>query len=78
MIGTSVRINEMTADNGVVRLSIRGASDFSAFIRIKTPFAVQRAELDGEPVAYSYDPDSKTALVSFPGKTGDRTLTLIG
>ena len=74
VIGTSVRINSMEwADSGL-RLRIRGAGNFTAHIRLMLPFPPETAVIDGEPCQMEYDNVSKTALLTFTSKTGERTI----
>ena len=76
IIGTSVRIDELKAEDGKVILSTSGAGGFNANIRIKLPFIPQYAEIDGEAARISYDKPSSTALISFYSKTGNRTIVI--
>ncbi len=76
IIGTSVRIDELKAEDGKVILSISGAGEFNANIRIKLPFIPEYAEIDGEAARISYDKASSTALISFYSKTGNRTIVI--
>ncbi|MCQ2461994.1 MAG: hypothetical protein MJ177_01155 [Clostridia bacterium] len=76
VIGTSVRVNSLTEENGKILLDIAGAGEMRANIRLKVPFAVTKAVIDGKDAAVHYDEKSSTVLVSFDSETGDRKLVL--
>ena len=59
-----------------VKLITAGASDFEANIRIKLPFEPKKAFVDGEECDIKYDAPSKTVLLTFESKTGERTITI--
>ena len=76
IIGTSVRIKKMEQIGHTVKLITAGASDFEANIRIKLPFEPKKAFVDGEECDIKYDAPSKTVLLTFESKTGERTITI--
>ena len=76
VIGTSVRINAIETENGGVSLKISGAGDFTAHIRILLPFVPRTALIDGVPCDLTYDSPSRTALLTFAGRTGERTIII--
>ncbi len=76
IIGTSVRVYSLEKENDCIVLRIAGAAGFEANMRIKTPFAIKSATLDGEECYCEYDELSKTALVKFQSVTGERELVL--
>lgn len=76
VIGTSVRVNKLAAGGGEISAELYGAGHFRTYIRLRTPFPVQKAFIDGEACECSYDVLSKTALVSFDSVAKPRTLVL--
>jgi len=76
VIGTSVRVNKLAACGGEISAELYGAGHFRAYTRLRTPFPVQKAFIDGEACECSYDALSKTALVSFDSVAKPRTLAL--
>ncbi len=78
VIGTSVRVYSLERNCDEICAEIQGASDFEANIRIKAPFEIKSAAVDGKEAFCEYDAESKTALVKFPSVTGKRTLILKG
>ena len=76
VLGTSVRINALETDNGAVTMNVSGAGDFTARIRLLLPFIPQKAEIDGEPCDMAYDGASRTALLTFSSRTGERTIVI--
>ncbi len=76
VIGTSVRILSLNEESGKITAELRGASDFEANIRIKVPFEVTKASVDGKEVFCCYDAESQTVLVKFPSVTEKRILIL--
>ncbi len=76
IIGTSVRIFSMEEQNGKIILEVGGASDFEANIRIKTPFEIKNATVDGEKVYCEYDIVSQTVLIKYRSTTGKKQIVL--
>ena len=76
VVGTSVRVFSLTEDDGAIYMTVRGASDFEANIRLKVPCPVTSAFIDGEPASLIYDKKSGTALVTFASRTGERYIRL--
>ncbi len=76
IIGTSVRVNSMEQCGNSVKINIYGASNFKANIRIKTPFEIKEATIDGEKCEFVYDEKSKTVLLSFDSVAKEREIIL--
>ena len=81
VIGTSVRVFEMAEKNGKINLKVHGGYDFDAFMRIRVPFAINRATAkftDGTIVDISceYDCASRTVLLGFRSMAEDTFITL--
>lgn len=76
ILGTSVRVNKMEETEQGLRLSVRGAGDFRANIRLSLPFRPTDATIDGTPCGLIYDEPSSTALLSFDSVTGDREIII--
>ena len=76
VIGTSVRISSLGCENGTVKAVFAGAEPLNANIRLRVPFEIGSAEIDGEAVDFKYDAPTRSVLVSFTNKLGDRTLIL--
>ena len=77
VLGTSVRILELTETEDRIVLRISGASDFRAYIRLKLSKPCKQATIDNAACDFSYEEDSKTALLSFNSVDGERTITII-
>ncbi|MBQ7053869.1 MAG: hypothetical protein IJN97_01470, partial [Oscillospiraceae bacterium] len=70
VIGTCVRVFEMSEADGKVSLKVHGGYDYDAYMRIRVPFAVKVATAklsDGTDVDISceYDTASRTVLLGF-------------
>ncbi|MBQ3888640.1 MAG: hypothetical protein II738_02725, partial [Clostridia bacterium] len=80
VIGTSVRFLSMTDDRAAktVTAQVRGIAGIRAAVRLKVPFAVTAADVDGAPCTVAYDADSQTVLLRFPNTQGEHTLTVRG
>jgi hypothetical protein len=76
IIGTSVRIHRLSADSKEIAVELNGAGNFRACIRLRTPFPVKTACIDGELCKCTYDELSRTALVSFDSVAKTRKLIL--
>ncbi len=76
VIGTSVRVESMAQKGGEIHMALRGAGEFTASLRVRVPFAVSRAVLDGEELPCEYDAETRTALVRFESVDRPRTLVL--
>lgn len=76
IVGTSVRVNEITVNDNKVILRTEGAEMRRANLRIKLPFAPEKASIDGEKAEVSYDTLSKTALITFSNVTGERKIII--
>ncbi len=76
IIGTSVRVYSLERKDNTINAEIRGSAGFEANIRIKTPFEINSAKIDGKEVYCEYDSESKTVLIKFASITGKRVLTL--
>ena len=76
ILGTSVRIFSLETQGDSIVSEFYGAGDFRANIRIRVPFKVSDAEVDGENVSCVYDEKSKSVLVSFDSVAKQRKLVL--
>lgn len=76
VLGTSVRIFSLENKGDKITCDFYGAGELNAHIRIKVPFKVTEAEIDGEKVECVYDEQSKTVLVSFKSFPKNRKLIL--
>lgn len=76
VLGTSVRIFDLSESRNEITVKLRGASPLKANIRFKVPFAVKDAFIDGEKADCVYDEKTQTVLVSFLNKTGERELII--
>lgn len=76
VIGTSVRVKSLAEQDGKILLDVAGAGELRANIRLKVPFAVTKALLDGQEAAVCYDEKTSTVLIGFDNETGDRKLVL--
>ena len=76
IIGTSVRVNSLTANENKITAEIYGAGNFKAYIRLRTPFPVKEAFIDGVKCSCSYDELTKTALISFDSVAKPRVVML--
>ena len=76
IIGSSVRINKAEFSSDKIELSIRGAGDFTAYIRLKAPFEPKNAFVEGKPCDFSYDKKSGTVLLKFENSLENRTVTI--
>ncbi len=76
IIGTSLRVYSLTGKEGKILAEVQGADGFEANVRIKTPFEIKSATVDGEKAYFEYDTDSKTVLVKFASITGKREIVL--
>lgn len=76
IIGTSVRIENTEVDGNRVILYTSGAKMRKASIRIRLPFAPEKAFIDGCNASLSYDSMSATALISFENITGQRKIII--
>ena len=76
VVGTSVRVFSLEENAESITAVIRGAAVPQAYLRLKVPCPIRAAMLDGKPCQFSYDAESGTALLSFEGIPGERTLTL--
>ncbi len=76
VIGTSLRVLSLTENQGKITAEVSGAGGFEANIRLKVPFEIKKATVDGKEVFFRYDSDSETVLLKFPSATGKRILVL--
>lgn len=76
VIGTSVRVRSMECGSDKAVLTIQGAGNFDAYMRIKLPFVPVSAKIDGEDCDMEYDERSKTVLLHFVNVLGVRTIEL--
>ncbi len=76
VIGTSLRVLSLTENQGKIVAEISGAGGFEANIRLKVPFEIKKATVDGKEVFFRYDSLSETVLLKFPSATGKRILVL--
>ena len=76
VIGTSVRILQMQTNKNKVILRVRGASGFTARIRLKMPCKVTGAILDGIPCTFENESTGGTVLLTFDSVTGEREIVL--
>ncbi len=76
VIGTSLRVYSLVESNGKIHTEVHGADGFEANIRIKVPFEIKSATVDGKNVFCEYDQNSKTVLLKFRSITGKRKIVL--
>ncbi len=76
VIGTSLRVDSLSQDGEKITLCVSGASKFRANIRLRVPFEIKTATVDGESADCVYDSESKTVLVSFDSTGKDRKIIL--
>ncbi len=76
IIGTSLRILSLTQGKRKITLEAQGASNFEANIRIKVPFEIKSATVDGSECFCKYNSESKTVLIKFQSITGKRNIVL--
>ncbi|HBL41114.1 MAG TPA: hypothetical protein DDY98_05920 [Ruminococcaceae bacterium] len=76
VIGTSVRVEGMEQQGDEIHMTLRGAGEFTASLRVRTPFAVKSAELDGEEIPCEYDSETRTVLLRFASVNRPRALVL--
>ncbi len=76
VIGTSVRVNSMEQTGDEIGMSLRGAGEFTASLRVRVPFAVSKAALDGEEIPCEYDAETRTVLLRFESVDRPRMLIL--
>ncbi len=76
VIGTSVRFYALEEKEGKIFAEVQGADGFEANVRLKTPFAIKSATVDGEGAFCEYDEMSQTVLVKFKSTVGRRTVVL--
>ncbi len=76
VIGASVRFYSLEEKDGQIFAEVQGADGFEANVRIKVPFAIKSATVDGESAFCEYDEMSKTVLVKFKSVVGGRTIVL--
>ncbi len=76
IIGTSLRFFSLVQNDGKITAEAQGASGFEANIRIKVPFKITKATVDGEKIFFEYDSKSKTVLLKFISITGKRKIVL--
>ncbi len=76
IVGTSVRVNEVTAKADKVIIRTEGSEMRTANIRIRLPFAPIKATVDGKEAAINYDSKSRTALITFRNVTGERKIII--
>ena len=76
VVGTSVRILSLHETEDTLTMRIYGASDFTAYVRLKVNKAVVSATVDCLPCEFSYDGNSKTVLLRFESIARERTVVL--
>ena len=76
VIGTSVRINSMEQTESGIALDVYGAGGINANIRLKVPYKVSSAEIDGEECGLDYDKKTSTVLISFPSVAKPRKIII--
>ena len=76
VLGTSVRIFSLEQQSDSIVSEFYGADELKANIRIKVPFEITSATIDGEKADFAYDDKSKTVLVSFDSVPKNRQLVL--
>ena len=76
ILGTSVRVNSLTEENGEITLITEGSANFNANIRLRVSHPVSFAEADNETLDISYDELSKTALISFYSTQGGKIIKI--
>ncbi len=76
IIGSSVRIIDMSKKGGRIKLITSGAAGFKAHIRLKVPAAVTSVLIDDAACEFRYDKQSSTVLLSFDSIAGDRIIIL--
>ncbi|MBE6715321.1 MAG: hypothetical protein E7573_00195 [Ruminococcaceae bacterium] len=76
IIGTSVRVENLTTNEKYVELLIAGAGCFTANIRIRLPFNPSEVTVDDNPVEFVYEALASTVLITFKSKTGKRIVKI--
>ncbi len=78
IIGTSCRINSLDIEKDKAVMTIRGAGEFNANVRLKLPFKAARAKIDGKEIKCEYESAAGTALISFESEPGERVIEIYG
>lgn len=76
VVGTSVRIDSLTQAEGKIQADFQGAGEFTASIRLRVPFEIKKASIDGKECEFEYNRESETVLVTFESIVGKRKLVL--
>ncbi len=76
VLGTTLRVFELSENGSEITAAVRGASPLRANIRLKIPFAVHEAFVDGEKADCVYDDESGTVLVSFDNQFGEHRIVI--
>ena len=78
IIGTCVRVLSMDENQEGITLHVRGAAGFKAYIRLRVPEKYKNAAvlLDGEEIQSQYDEKSRTMLLSFDSRVGERIIKI--
>ena len=76
ILGTSVRVFSLEEKGESIEMTVRGSADFRANIRVKVPFEVKTAKMDGEDIDCAYDAASKSVLVSYDSTVGEKKIVL--
>lgn len=77
VIGTSARVYLLDENGGTITAEVYGAGDLNANIRLRVPFEVKEAFIDGEKCGCVYDSTSETVLVSFANPEAKRRTLII-
>ena len=77
VIGTSARIYSLDENGGTITAEVYGAGNLNANIRLRVPFEVKEAFIDGEKCGCVYDSTSETVLVSFANPEAKRRTLII-
>ena len=76
VIGTSLRIDSLEEADGKIIAEAQGAADFTAYIRLRVPYKISKAFVDGKECECTYDEASRTVLLSFESIIGKRAIVL--
>lgn len=78
IIGTCVRVLSLEEQNDAINLTVRGAEDFKAYMRLRVPVEYANAIvlLDGEKIQSVYCEKSRTLLLTFDSHAGERNIVI--
>ncbi len=76
ILGTSSRITALSEQNGKITVEAYGAGNLTANIRIKVPFEVKTAAVNGEKCGLEYDKETSTVLITYESKAKPVTVII--